>query len=290
MAEMPNAASRLSGHDDLRALADLESSIFGKRSPSLWDVPHLSAIERSGGLLLGVREEGQTAAALQGGLVDLVARFEGHSAYWTVLLSVAPDTRNSGVAQTLRRAERIVAGDEGVSVVRWTIDPLRSIEAHIAFNKLGAIATGYVRNLYGEVDSPVDRGLATDRLIIEWWTDAPRTLAVCDDGQLPPHYRLGLHEMTVLTQTTVHASGQRVMTGYADPNDERHVLVEVPVDLEVLRNASLDIARAWRIETRELFESLFEKGYVVVGFVHEAGRSFHLMERADRGAVLGRSR
>jgi len=290
MAEMAIATSRLSGLDDLRALADLESSIFGRRSPSLWDVPHLSAIERSGGLLLGVREEGQAAEALRGGLADLASRFEGHSAYRTVFLGVAPDARNAGVAQALRRKERTVAMGEGVAVVTWTIDPLRSIEAHIAFNKLGAIAVGYVRNLYGEVHDAVDRGLATDRLIVEWWTDAPRTRSVCDEGQLPPHYRLGLHEMTVLTQTTVHASGQRTMTGYGAPNGERHVLVEVPVDLEALRVTNLDLARSWRIETREVFESLFEKGYVVVGFVHEAGRSFHLLECADRGAVLGRGR
>ena len=284
---MAFVAGRLAGLDELRALVAMQTSIVGRESPTVWNVPHLASVIQSGGLLLGVRDDEMPECPLRGALVDLLADAGGHPSLHTAFRAVSSDTRNRGCGQILRHAERSSARKMGIAVITWTIDPLRSVDAHIAFNKLGAVATGYTRNLYGDVGDRGNRGLATDRLQIEWWLEAPRTLAVCDHGRLPPHYRLGLHEMTVLTQTTVHASGARAITGHERAADGRHVLVEIPVDLDRLREAGMSLARDWRIATREVFELLFEKGYVVVGFVHEGGRSFHLLERTSRGAVLG---
>jgi len=284
---MAFVAGRLASLDELRALETMQTSIIGRDSPSAWSVPQLVSVVQSGGLLLGVRDEEMPEHPLVGALVDLLADSGGHSSLHTAFRAVSSDARNRGCAQILRHAERFIAKKTGVAVITWAIDPLRSVEAHIAFNKLGAIATGHARNLYGDVGDRANRGLATDRLHIEWWLEAPRTLSVCDRGQLPPHYRLGLHEMTVWTQTTLHASGVRAIVGHRHADHGRHVLVEIPVDLDRLRASGMSLARDWRLATREAFELLFEKGYVVVGFVHEGGRSFHLLERTSRGAVLG---
>ena len=285
---MSPAVDRLTTLDELRACTTLQQAILDPRSPSQWTVPLLSSVIQSGGLVLGVRDGESPDGALSGVLVDLMADAGGHRSLHTAFRGVREGERNAGIGQALRAAERSIAREERVAVITWTIDPLRSIDAHIAFNKLGAIATGYARNLYGEVNDRADHGLATDRLQIEWWVESPRTLSVCDRGQLPPHYQLGLQDMTVLTQTTLHASGVRSVTGRSATAAGRHVLVEIPVDLDRLRTADMRVAREWRIRMREVFELLFEKGYVVVGFVHEVGRSFHLLDRTDRGSVLGR--
>jgi len=287
---MPHAISRLTTIDELRECSALQQHILGSSSPSRWTAPLLSSVIQSGGLILGMRDEESPDTELCGTLVDLVADAGGHRSRHTVFRSVRAGARGKGIGQALRAVERTRAREEGVAVITWAVDPLRSVDAHIAFNKLGAIATGYVRNLYGEVGDLADHGLATDRLQIEWWLESPRTISVCDRGRLPPHYQLGLNDMTVVTQTTLHASGVRSLTGHDVDAAGRHVLVEIPVDLDRLRAADLPVARAWRIQTRELFELLFEKGYVVVGFVHEGGRSFHLLERTDRGFALGRER
>ncbi len=55
-----------------------------------------------------------------------------------------------------------------------------------------------------------------------------------------------------------------------------------------LRLKRRDEARRGRLATRDAFERLFARGYLLVGFVREAGRSFQLFEAADLGAVLGR--
>jgi len=279
------AVDRLKELGDLRACVTLQRAILGGRTPSVWDIPPLSSVLQSGGLLLGVRETPHPSAPLQGALVDLVAEFDGHSARHTAFYGVLKGARNQGIGQWMRAAEREICRREGVHLVGWTFDPLCGVEAHIAFNKLGAIATGHRRNLYGVLPDRPNAGLATDRFLIEWWIESPRVVAVSDRGNLPPHYRVGLQDMTVVTHTQV-SSGLRVLTGYDENPTSRFVLTEIPVDLDRLRARDLAVVQGWRIQSRDVFEHLFEKGYVGVGFIHEGGRSFHLFEKTDRESVL----
>jgi len=171
---------------------------------------------------------------------------------------------------------------------------LESKLPHLAFNKLAAIAASYKRNLYGEATAPDHRGLATrslasDRLIVEWWLDSPRVSGVINRRRLPHHFHLGLDKMEVVTKTRLVKNGIRRLAGYEETPKGKVILVEIPADLDRLCDEDLDLARDWRLKTRDLFERLLTNGYTMTGFVHEAGRSFHLLERADRKTILERS-
>jgi predicted GNAT superfamily acetyltransferase len=276
-------ADRLSSLEDLRACVELQRALLGERARSVWSVPALRAIGQSGGLVLGARDSAQPG--LCGALVDLVANVDGYPARHTVFRGVLPPFRNHGVAHDLRTAERLHCQREGVDLVFWALDPLRSDEAYLAFNKLGAIATGFRRNLYGEIHDNANLGLETDRLRVEWWVDSPRVVSILDCGNPAPHFRLGIHEMHVLTETRLQ-SGVRRLVGYDDAPRAEHVLVEIPVDLDQIRTVAPAAAREWRLRTRAMFELLIDKGYVGAGFLHEGGRSFHLFRRADRKTTL----
>ena len=166
------------------------------------------------------------------------------------------------------------------------IDPLRGVNAHIALNKLGGIGVGYSRNRYGPLPDPADGGLATDRIEIEWWIDSPRVNAVLDRGLLPSHYRFGLDRMEVVTKTRGVGDGLRQLVEFNPNPGSKVILVEIPVDLDRLFTTSPNLARDWRVKAREVFETLFGKGYLLTGFVHEAGRSFHLLEWGRKRVVL----
>ncbi len=280
-------ADRLSGFEELRACVELQRAILGDRARSVWAVPALTAVCQSGGLVLGARKAEDDAARLCGALVDLVADVDGYPARHTVFRGVLEAARNRGVGHSLRAAERAICQQEGVDLVFWSLDPLRSDEAHLAFNKLGAIATGYRQNLYGEVHDSANLGLATDRLHVEWWLDSPRVASILDRGNPAPHFRLGIHEMDVLTETRLLQSGVRMLVGYDDAPHAEHILAEIPVDLDRIRALDVAAARDWRLQSRAMFELLFERGYVGVGFVHEGARSFHLFRKADRKTALG---
>jgi len=85
--------------------------------------------------------------------------------------------RDRGVGRSLKLLQREDALDRGIRLIEWTFDPLEMRNAHFNLNRLGAIARRYLPNLYGITSSPLHRGLATDRLVAEWYLDSPRVLS-----------------------------------------------------------------------------------------------------------------
>ena len=285
---MTTVVSQLTTLEDLRACEKLQQRLLGDKARSILSLPALAAIRRSGGLLLGAWEEG-AEPALRGALVDLVAEADARRARFTAFLGVRRDSTNLGIAQSLRKAERTACIEAGTELVFWWADPLHSNEAHIAFNRLGAIAVAHCRNALGPLSDRLNPGLATDRLRVEWWLHAPRVDVLIDDVREPAHYRLGFDQMQVVTQTKTRSQGGRAITGLGEEPTKRFVLVEIPEDVAPLLDHDPEAARQWRLTIRDAFELLFSVGYTIVGFVHESSRSFHLLERANRGDILGRS-
>jgi predicted GNAT superfamily acetyltransferase len=266
-------------------------------------------IEQSGGLIIGARENEVEGSTLAGALIDLVGESQGCRSWFTLFHGVRKELQNQGIGHHLRLRERMEGKREGIALVTWAIDPLESKLPHLAFNKLAAIAVSYKRNMYGEATAPDHRGLATrslatsglamhglatrslasDRLIVEWWLDSPRVSGVINRRRLPHHFHLGLDKMEVVTKTRLVQNGIRRLVSYEETPKGKVILVEIPADLDRLCDEDLNLARDWRLKTRNLFERLLTNGYTMTGFVHEASRSFHLLERADRKTILGRS-
>ncbi|MEI6171922.1 MAG: hypothetical protein WCQ45_05555 [bacterium] len=273
--------------DDLAACERRQRRLFGDHaSASVLSVPVLRAVAESGGLLLGVRS-GAATRELVGAVVDLSATWEGFGALFSHIFGVSPEARNRGVGSSLRAAEHRLAQEAGIDIIRAWVDPLRSHESYLLWNKIGAIGTTYERNVFGELSDSANRGLATDRVHVEWWLRSPRTLALLDEGRAASHARVRFHEMAVATRTKAASSGRRVLVDVKLEPGAAKVLVEIPVDVDLLRDEDPAEARRWRVGTRELFEQLLGTGYLLVGLVHEGGRSFQLLEKVDRGAALG---
>ncbi len=275
--------------DDFSACERLQIEIVGGWERLVIPTTAMVTVRDSGGILLGAYDTDTVPPRLCGVLVNLVAESSGQPAGITLLYGVSPDTRNRGIGRALRRAERRSAHHAGIPLLRWSIDPLRGVDAHIAFNRLGAVGTGYIRNRYGPLSDPTNGGLATDRITVEWWVDSPRVNAVVDAGTPPPHYRLGLNQMEVVTKTRGVGNGARQLIDFSSNPRSETVLVEVPADFDRLLTAVPKLARDWRIKARDVFETFFAAGYLLTGFVHEAGRSFHLLERRRKAAVLEES-
>lgn len=287
---MSITVERLNDLDGWVACERLGLDTLGERAfRSLCAVPTLRAIHDSGGLILGAWDDAVPERALVGAVGDLAGTYKGFGSFFSLFAVTSRRHRTAGTASLLRRAERTAAVAAGVEVIRWWMDPLRGEEAHVGLNVLGAVGVSYERNVFGGLADRENAGLATDRVGVEWWLRSPRTAAILDEHRPVAHYRLELHQMAVITRTSLGPSGQRTLLDVDSAATGPHLLVEVPDQLDALRTASPDEARRWRLATRDAFERLFAQGYLLVGFVREAGRSFQLFEAADLGAVLGRS-
>ncbi len=87
------------------------------------------------------------------------------------MLAVAAAHRDCGLGFALKLAQRQEALACGISVMRWTFDPLVAKNAYFNLQRLGATACLYVPDFYGRTGSLLASGLPTDRLLAEWRLD-----------------------------------------------------------------------------------------------------------------------
>jgi predicted GNAT superfamily acetyltransferase len=284
---MTIVASRLRSVEELRSAVRLQQILIGERARDVWQVSHLHHVQQSGGYVLGVRDTTRhPSAALHGLLIDLLAEVDGYPARRTVIWGVDPEMRGQGVGTRLREIERLELQEEGVDLVYWDVDPLSSVELHVALTKLGAILTGYMQDALGSARDERAPGLATDRVRAEWWIDSPRATGVMERRFVFPHHRIGLHEMAVLTKTSVLPTGVRGLMDCELSPTSAHVLVEIPHDLADMQARDVEAAMQWRLRSREVIDALFTQGYLGVGLIHEGGRSFLLFSQATRRTAL----
>lgn len=160
--------------------------------------------------------------------------------YYSHMLAVVPEYRNSGLGQELKLWQREQALKQKIRKVTWTFDPLRSLNAHFNINKLGCIVRQYKVNFYGTGNSSVfDSGIEADRLKAEWWVDTQRVKQII--------------------------SGQLIEIAPNSP------YVEIPIDISEVRERSLEETKEWRYRVREDFQKMFAQGLTCTGFVRGLG-------------------
>jgi predicted GNAT superfamily acetyltransferase len=241
--------------------------------------PVLIASIKRGGILLGAFDD---ANALRGFVFSAPAVKEGRLTQWSHMLGVRPDARGTGLGLSLKLAQREHALDMGVELIEWTFDPLQAPNAHMNFARLGVVATEYEENVYGDSSSPLHQGAPTDRLIAEWHLTKPHVeRRLSQAGQ--PLIRDGSLASAPLVNPARPAA-RWLQPGPADlAIDARRVLVEIPTGFSDMLVQDGALALSWRLQTREVFEAYFKRGYRAVDFFlsREAARGQYLLARID---------
>lgn len=223
-----------------------------------------------GGLVLGAFLPDGKAAALS---FAFLGRSEGRLCLYSQLTGVVPGQQSRGLGNRLKQAQRAYALEQGIDLIAWAFDPLRSGNARFNLDKLGATAHRYVDDMYGPRTDALNAGVPTDRLIAEWELNAePRSPLEPDEFEALPRL--------ILTGTR---DGEKVVDGVRS-SDAPRVLLEIPADIGALRSRRPDLAEQWRLAVRERFVAAFATGYRAVAFqtLRSEGEevSTYLLERA----------
>jgi predicted GNAT superfamily acetyltransferase len=264
--------------EDCRQVASLEREIWGFADSEDIIPPAVLIVSiKRGGILLGAFDSAGTMC----GFVYSVPGVKNRAVtQWSHLLGVVPWARHTGLGGRLKLAQRDAALEMGTELVEWTYDPLQALNAHLNFAKLGVVAAEYAENIYGSSSSPLHRGTPTDRVVAEWHLTRPHVeRRIAAWGQ--PVVRDQSVASAVLLNPSV-AGGRHLAPGAADLTvDARRVLVEIPVDFPEIQANDPDLALAWRLHTREIFQSCFGRGYRAVDFFlsRGAGRGHYLLVR-----------
>ncbi|WP_245602232.1 GNAT family N-acetyltransferase [Peribacillus kribbensis] len=241
---------------DLEDVRRLESEIWGAHD-SIPSHQTLTAV-KNGGMVLGAYDGGRLA-----GFQYSFPGFNGTSVYLcSHILGTHPDYRNQGIGEKLKLAQRKEALKLGYSLITWTYDPLESINGYLNIGKLGGTCSQYVENCYGEMEDLLNRGLPSDRFLVEWdISEAARQIPRPEDE--------------LQTAAAESLISWHMENGLPIPLDikesplskEEFIYTAIPADFRRIRETSPDTALAWRMKTRMVFSRLFQEGWSVVRFL-----------------------
>jgi predicted GNAT superfamily acetyltransferase len=227
--------------EEFHACVALQREVWGEEELEVEPATLFVVAANTGGQVLGAFE----ATTLVGFTLALAGFRHGASYLHSHMTGVRESYRERGIGRMLKLFQREEALGRGIRLIEWTFDPLETRNAHFNLNRLGAIGRRYLPNLYGITTSPLHRGLATDRLVAEWFLDSPHVLAT--------------------------VSGELALPVFS-------TAIEIPGSIENWKS-SLDLRHVQSVQemVRSKFTEYFAKGYAAVAVSKSSGGSSYLL-------------
>lgn len=273
--------------EELQACVELQEVVWGRGFAERAPASILRVARRLGGVVAGAFDAGGRLIGFVFGLTGLEG---GEPVHWSDMLAVLPGHRDGGVGTALKRFQRECCLERGVTRMYWTFDPLEARNARVNFGKLGAVAREYVRDMYGASDSPLHRGLGTDRLVALWELDSPRVRARLEGREGPP----APQEVAGAPRAfEVDATGPLPRPGspLRPAEDGGAVLVPLPGRIQDVKARDPELAGAWRRAVRTALEEGLAEGREVRELVRGSGAvSWLLLGPREEGASAGGDR
>ena len=235
---------------------ELQEQTWGRGFSERVPTAILKVSQILGGVAAGAYSED---GDLEGFVFGMTGIKDGEPVHWSDMLAVTEHARDSGLGTQLKVYQREQVLALSVEKMLWTFDPLQSRNAHLNFAKLGIVVREYVENMYGETDSPLHRGVGTDRLIALWELNSIRASGRLAGSKPPVQPPEGASQ--VLSETGRHSLPE---PGVPDlGSKEKEVLVAIPSDIVQVMDLDISLARRWREATREVLVHYMSKGYEV---------------------------
>jgi chorismate synthase len=268
---------RLDKPEEFRQVEELAEAAWGPEASGGVPVTLLRALQDNGGLVLGAFADIYLAAVA----VSLIG-WDGTTLYhYGQLTLVRPEYQNHHLGFRLKAFQRDEVMQQGLGEIREAFDPLQSRSAGLLVRRLGARPDRYYTHYFGQLPDAANRGLETDRVRAIWSIASDRVTARMAGGLPSTEEMLSRWQRsTALLETEPGDSGLRVPSAVSEPTTPS-VHLEVPFDLESVREHEPAALRKWRHAVRDAFRAAFDGGYVVDDFAvvvadHER-RSFYFL-------------
>lgn len=252
----------------------------------------LHAMQHSGAMLLGAFDGDRLVAFAFGilGTVDTPERIDQVAAarlkMYSVIAGVLPEYQSRDVGYRLKMAQRDFALRIGVRLITWTYDPLESLNGRFNIGKLGAVCRRYLRHFHGDM-SGINNGLQTDRFEVEWWVTNNRVTARAARKWRPLRLEALLAGGALLiNEAGFNEAGLPTPPANYISQPSNLMLVEIPTSFQAIKKVDFALAQRWRSHTSDVFEGLFDSGFIVTDFVthedeHGRPHSYYLLTFGD---------
>ena len=263
--------------DEFRECVDLQEETWGQGFSERVPPAILKVSQILGGVSAG-------AYAADGDLVGFVFGMTGlrggELVHWSDMLAVREEARDSGLGTKLKAYQRDRVMELGVKRMHWTFDPLQSRNAYLNFAKLGIVVREYARDMYGQTDSPLHRGIGTDRMIPLWLLESERVTRRLE----------GTEVFTISDVDSIpyalRGNGSSEDPAPLDPIlniDSDRLLVSIPSDVAGMLDRSAELALEWRLATRTVFTHYLAAGYEARELLRRDHTSDYLLAKIQAG-------
>lgn len=179
-------------------------------------------------------------------------------------LAVLPEYQDRNIGYMLKMEQAKHAKMLGVNKVMWTFDPLQSKNAYFNINKLGTVARIYLENHYGLMDDELNRGLPSDRFMVEWFVNSRWV-------KYGASSKYKYMEEYPLSSEVRYALKAELKEDIPVPRDVMEdgeiVAIEIPSDINYIKRKDIKIAHEWRNKLRALFREYIGRGYWVYRYL-----------------------
>jgi len=264
----------LQGQSEYRAVEQVQRAAWGIREIDIVPDHVLLTAQKNGGLVLGAFDDSETEP---GRLVGFVFGFvgltlEGKVKHCSHIAGVLPEYQNRNIGYRLKLAQRERVLAQGIDLITWTFDLLESRNARLNFHKLGVTCHTYLRNLYGDMRDELNVGVASDRFQVDWHIGSGHVAErLRGDWTGPSLAELRAEGVSVLNPSP---PARKVL-----PVEGDRMLIQIPASFQAIKLSDMELARAWREHTRELFEAAFAAGYIVVDLLFQNNQSYYLLRK-----------
>lgn len=158
------------------------------------------------------------------------------------LLGVLPDFQRKNIGYNLMLELRKKMLDLDIDKIFWTYDPLESVNANLYIRKLGGKIISHFIDYYGNIKSTLYSGTPTDRFEVEW------------------------------DIRSKHVENRIIGIGNIDKISEYENMktVDIPLNIQELKNKDINLALNCRMITRKLFDEYVENQNMVgIDFVYD---------------------
>ena len=262
-------------HQDYEACIALQEATWGTGFSERVPMALMIVSQRLGGVAAGAFDDDGSLAGFIFGLSGIE---NGSPVHWSDMLAVRTDCRGRGLGIRLKSYQRNVVLENGIRRMYWTFDPLESQNAYINLARLGIVAREYVENMYGQTDSPLHRGIGTDRFVALWQLDAARVERRLAEQESPAAIEELAGVPRVLDCTPASPSGWPEPEARETPRADQ-VLAAIPSNIQALKAATPELAVRWREATRSVLRSYLSNGYEVCELIRGARVSHYLLRR-----------
>lgn len=264
MTTKPHEIRPFATMEEYLACLELQEATWGEGFRERVSPAILKVSQILGGVAAGAwNAEGR----LDGFVFGMTGPLDGTLVHWSDMLAVRPQLRDSGLGARLKAYQRDQLLAQGVRVMLWTFDPLQSRNAHLNFAKLGIVVREYRRDMYGTSDSPLHRGIGTDRFVATWEMDSDRVVARLNGGE-PQEIP---ETVPVLEALPEEPPGEGPVglprPGMPDlSRREGAIRVAIPCDIAAMMEQDMECAREWREATQGVFTHYLDRGWEVREF------------------------